>query len=62
MSEQPKLHENLCPNCQALRKIARDYSGFNSILKEQCANQARELDDLRRRFTVLKKVFEDKAR
>jgi hypothetical protein len=48
-----------CPKCHAHRKIAHDYKTFNDTLKEQCAKQAADLKELRRRLSVIRKALVD---
>jgi archaellum component FlaC len=50
-------HENLCPNCMTYRKVARDFSQLNERLSEQCAKQAEELRELRKRLAAVRRAL-----
>ena len=53
------FHKPDCPKCEAHRKIAYDYKTFNDTLKEQCAKQAEDLKELRRRLSAIRKALAD---
>ena len=53
------FHKPDCPKCEAHRKIAHDYKTFNDTLKEQCAKQAADLKELRRRLSVIRTALQE---
>ena len=53
------FHKPDCPKCAAHRKIAEDYKAFNDTLKEQCARQAADLKELRRRLSAIRTAVQE---